>query len=203
MNSLLNEISNMTLLEIGGVLFSLIYVTLAARGKLACWPAAIIGSSIYCYIFWDVRLLMDCLLQVYYIAIALYGWVNWRTHQTRSQTLAIVSQPNRSHLLHSVILVLISLAIGFALTSHTDASYPYLDSLTTVFAVYATYLTACRVLENWLYWVVIDAISIYLYINKGLHFTSLLFLFYTLFAIWGYFNWRQQLRINQPQQATA
>ncbi|WP_017444629.1 nicotinamide riboside transporter PnuC [Gayadomonas joobiniege] len=192
MNSLLNELNNMTVLEITAVIFSLVYVFFAAKGKLACWPAAIVSSSIYCYIFWDVRLLMDSLLQVYYVAIAIYGWINWSSHRNSQDQLAISSRSLKSHLSACAFLLMTSLAIGFILASNTDASYPYLDSVTTLFAFYATFLAATRVLENWLYWLVIDSVSIYLYVNKGLELTALLFLFYSLFAAWGYFNWRNQ-----------
>ncbi|MER2491399.1 nicotinamide riboside transporter PnuC [Catenovulum sediminis] len=203
MNEMLAEISQMALLEVIAVLSSLIYVVLAAKGQLLCWPFAILASAIYCYIFFDVRLLMDSLLQVYYVLIAVYGWMNWQQHKNNNSALQIQSLPLRLFIVHGCILITLSLAIAFILASNTDASYPYLDTLTTVFSFYATYLIATRVLENWLYWIVIDAVSIYLYINKSLYLTAFLFVCYTLIAVYGYFSWRKQKTMIQPTHSNT
>jgi nicotinamide mononucleotide transporter len=82
------------------------------------------------------------------------------------------------------------LVLGYVIANYTPAAFPYLDTFTTVFAVFATYLVTQKVLENWLYWVVIDAISIYLYIEKGLIPTTVLFIIYVIIAAYGYFKWQ-------------
>lgn len=179
-------------LENLAALLSLIYVLLAAKGNIWCWPAALVSTAIYTWLFFDVNLLMDSGLQVYYIAMAIYGWFNWKKSQNQNQTqIQIKSWSKKQHLIWITTLGLLTLTLGFIMANYTQADFAYLDTLTTVFAVFATYLVAQRVLENWLYWIVIDAISVYLYTSKSLDTTSYLFIGYTLIAIWGYWQWRQ------------
>jgi nicotinamide mononucleotide transporter len=99
----------------------------------------------------------------------------------------------KTHLKLIGITTLISLFIGYGMATYTQAAFPYLDAATTCFAVMTTYLVAKKVLENWLYWVVIDLVSIYLYLSKGLMLTSLLFVLYVGLAVVGYFLWRTAL----------
>jgi len=86
------------------------------------------------------------------------------------------------------------MVFGYLMANYTPAAFPYLDTFTTVFAVFATYLVTQKVLENWLYWLVIDAISIYLYIEKGLIPTTVLFIIYVIIAVYGYFKWQSIYR---------
>jgi len=88
-------------------------------------------------------------------------------------------------------VVLISLISGYLLNRHTEAAWPYLDSFTTWASVVTTYMVTKKVLENWLYWIVIDSLSIFLYLDRGLHLTALLFVGYTVIAIFGFYQWRQ------------
>jgi nicotinamide mononucleotide transporter len=103
---------------------------------------------------------------------------------------------------HAVILLATSLAsvvIGFVMTNYTHADFAYLDSFTTCFAVVTTYLVAKKVLENWLYWIVIDAASMYLYFEKGYYPTLVLFVFYTIMAAWGFKTWYEEYEQHQAK----
>jgi nicotinamide mononucleotide transporter len=84
--------------------------------------------------------------------------------------------------------------LGWLMARYSPASFPYLDALTTVFAVFATYLVAKKVLENWLYWIAIDALSIYLYLEKDLTPTALLFMLYVIIASYGYVKWATEYK---------
>jgi nicotinamide mononucleotide transporter len=86
--------------------------------------------------------------------------------------------------------------MGFYFSTYTSAKMPIVDSFTTIFSIIATYLVTKKVLENWLYWIVIDVVSIYLYFGRDLHLTSLLFIVYTVIAIFGYFSWIKKVKIN-------
>lgn len=181
-------------LELVAMLLSLAYVILAAQGSLWCWPAAFISTAIYTIIFYDVSLLMDSALNVYYLVMAVYGYWLWQKnaqsqHEQSALPLDIVSWQANWHLKACFILTIISFVLGYIMANKTTASFPYLDTFTTVFAVFATYLVAQKVLENWLYWIVIDAFSIYLYIEKGLIPTTVLFIIYVAIAVYGYFKW--------------
>jgi nicotinamide mononucleotide transporter len=182
-------------LELVAMLLALAYVLLAASGSIWCWPAALISTAIYTYVFYDVLLLMDSALSIYYLIMAVYGYWAWQqrtpTKNEHSSTpLGIVSWQLSFHVKACLALTLIALALGYIMANYTPADFPYLDTFTTVFAVFATYLVAQKVLENWLYWIVIDAASIYLYVEKDLTPTAVLFILYTFIATWGYFKWR-------------
>ena len=208
MSEIFTSIMSMGAWEAFATVLALAYVVLAAKGNMWCWPAALISTAIYSVIFFDVSLLMESLLNVYYMAMALVGWFRWqlakkRTAQDQQKeniALPIVSWPFKNHLIGFVILVPIALFLGYFMDSNTQADFAYLDTFTTVFAVYTTYLVAIRVLENWLYWIVINAVSIYLYLNKDLMFLTALMFAYTVLAIWGYYTWSKQHKL---QKATC
>ena len=183
---------SMTFLEVTAVILSIVYVVLAARRNIWCWPAAFISSGIYCYLFSEVNLKQDAALQIYYVAMAVYGWQQWRKNETE-QTISIVQLPRSWHFQAILIVTGVALTSGFIAKTWFNSDYPWLDGLTTWFSIYATWLVTKSVLENWLYWIVIDAISIYLYWNKELYFVVALFVIYVVIAIHGYFKWKQQL----------
>jgi nicotinamide mononucleotide transporter len=195
MNYLVQYFTQTPYLELCAVFFALVYVILAAQVNKWCWPAAFISTLLYSYIFYDVTLFMDSLLNVYYLVMAIYGWWLWQNkanHKNNAQPLTIESFSLSQHFYIVLALALLSLLFGWFMANYTRASFAYADSATTVFAVYATYLVAKRILENWLYWIIIDAVSIYLYVAKGLYSTAMLFAVYVIIAIWGYYKWRAQ-----------
>ncbi len=208
--SFINYATNLPWLELVAMLLALVYVILAAIGSIWCWPAAFISTALYTVIFYDVLLLMDSALNAYYLVMAVYGYWLWqknsstnaqqnslRRGQQKSSALAIISWQASWHLRACVILTVISFALGYVMANYTSASFPYIDTFTTVFAVFATYLVAQKVLENWLYWLVIDFVSIYLYLEKGLMPTAVLFMIYVVIAAYGYLKWQNLFKQNQ------
>ncbi len=184
-------------LELIAMLLSLAYIILAAKGSLWCWPAAFISTAIYSIIFYDVSLLMDSALNIYYLVMAIYGYWVWQKSASKSDIfltkktpLTFISWSSSQHIKACFLLTIISFVLGYIMANHTSASFPYLDTFTTIFAVFTTYLVTQKVLENWLYWIVIDFVSIYLYIEKELLPTAILFAIYIVIAIYGYIKWR-------------
>ena len=195
LTSFINYVANLPLLELTAMLLALAYVIWAAAGSLWCWPAAFISTALYAYIFYDVLLLMDSALHVYYLIMAVYGFWVWKKDANASSpqgkpVLNIVSWSANFHIKVCGILTIVSMALGYIMANYTPAAFPYLDTFTTVFAVFATYLVTQKVLENWLYWLVIDAVSIYLYIEKDLMPTAVLFAIYIGVATFGYIKWQ-------------
>ncbi|WP_428614946.1 nicotinamide riboside transporter PnuC [Shewanella sp.] len=187
------EANGLTAWEAVAVLLALAYLALAMRGNIWCWAAALVSTAIYTVLFWEVSLLMESLLNVYYMVMAVYGFWLWRYGGGDENGIEVVSWSLGRHLYLILATSVVSLVVGHLMASYTQASYPYLDAATSCFAVMTTYLVARKVLENWLYWVVIDLVSIYLYLNKGLMLTSLLFILYVGMAIGGYFLWRTSM----------
>ncbi|MBQ4890913.1 nicotinamide mononucleotide transporter [Shewanella sp. MMG014] len=192
----ISEASAMTGWEAIAVILAIAYLVLAMRTNIWCWAAAFVSTAIYTVLFWKVSLLMESVLNVYYMAMAVYGFWLWRYGQkeTNNTELPIVSWSLKTHLIIIGVTTVIALVVGYLMANNTSASFPYLDALTTCFAVMTTYLVAKKVIENWYYWMVINSLSIYLYLQKGLMLTSGLLILYLFMAISGYFMWRKKMQ---------
>lgn len=183
----------MSLWEAVAVALALAYLLLAMRRSLWCWPAALVSTLIYTVLFWHVALLMDSLLNVYYMAMAGYGFWVWRGGPTPEDNQPIVRWPWQRHVSLILITSVLTLACGYILARYSHDPMPYLDSATTCFAVITTYMVARKELYNWVYWIVIDLVSVYLYIAKDLPLTAALSVLYVMLCVIGYIDWRRAL----------
>ena len=192
--------------EAVAVIFAIAYLLLAVRENILCWLFALLSTAIYTILFWDVSLLMESALNVYYMAMAVYGWQQWTRGGGNGggepHALGIQTLSGRQHVLVIAAIAILSLVSGYLLGEHSLAVWPYVDSFTTWASVITTYLVTRKYLENWLYWIVIDTVSIPLYIDRGLSLTALLFVAYVVIAVIGYFKWRDHLRANGQVVAT-
>jgi len=189
-------------IEIVAVMFGLLYIILAARENSWCWPAAFIGTGTSIYLFWDGELLMESALNVYYLAMAVFGWWQWQYGGKEDgggekTILSIQSWPVKNHIIALTLIAVLTLSSGYLLNQNTSAALPYLDSFTTWSAVITTWMVARKVLENWLYWIVINSISIYLYIDRAFFLYAVLFVLYIIIAVFGYRQWRKSLMLRK------
>ena len=200
LQTIIDAVQSMSPWEAAAVILAIAYLLLAVREKVLCWLFAFISTAIYTVLFWDVSLLMDSALNVYYMAMAVYGWYQWTrggsNGNQESHALAVRSMTGQQHALVITAITVLSLGSGYLLAEHSSAAWPYVDSFTTWASVITTYLVTRKYLQNWLYWIVIDMVSVPLYIDRGLNLTALLFVTYTIVAIIGYFSWRNHLRYN-------
>lgn len=194
MENLLLALQAMSPWELAAVVLGIAYLLLAMRESLWCWYAAFASTSIFLFLFWEVDLLMESALQLYYLAMAVYGWWHWQQGSDSGDQLAISRWSLRRHALAITAVLGISAASGLALQQFTGAALPYLDSFTTWSSVLTTWMVARKILENWLYWLVIDSISIYLYIDRELYLTALLFAVYVVIVIFGFRTWLRHYR---------
>ena len=184
---------NWTIIESVAVFFSILYVVLAVKENIWCWVAAGISVILYIYICFTAQLYPETGLQIFYLFMAFYGYYNWNKNDGN---LKIKQWTTSKHLLLILIGTIITFLMGFYFATYTNSKMPIVDSFTTVFAVFATYMVAKKILGNWLYWIVIDTVSVYLYFSRDLHLTSLLFIVYTIIAIFGYFSWIKKMKID-------
>ena len=190
---LLTQLQSLSGLELVAVLLAVAYLVLAIRQNIWCWVCAAISTGIYIALFLEARLYMESLLNAFYLAMAVYGWVNWRQGGDRNDGLPVIRWPRSLHGKALLAILAASLVTGWSLSHWTDAAYPYVDSMTTFGAMWATFLVARKVLENWWYWLVIDTASIFIYWDRGLQLTAILFLVYVCMIPVGYFSWRRSL----------
>ncbi len=189
--------------EATAVVLAVAYLLLAVRQNILCWPAALVSTTIFLFVFASARLYMESGLQLFYMVMAIYGWHQWTRGGAGGAGVRVSVWPVRRHLYVLVCVITASLASGWWLSGWTDAELPYLDSFTTWASLVATFMIARKVLENWLYWFVIDALNIYLYLSRELYLTALLFGAYLVIIVFGYIAWRRDLVRREFAQATA
>lgn len=180
----------MSIIEIIAVFFSLAYVILAAKENSWCWLCAAISVTLYIYICYTAKLYPETGLQVFYLFMAGYGYWQWNKPK---KEMAIQQWSNSKHLGILAVGSLLTYALGYYFNNYTDAAMPFIDSFTTVFSLFATYMVTKKVLENWLYWILIDIVSIYLYFSRDLQLTAGLFAVYVVIAAFGYFQWKKMM----------
>tara|TARA_B100001540_G_scaffold155532_1_gene137613 strand:- start:1157 stop:1741 length:585 start_codon:yes stop_codon:yes gene_type:complete len=178
------------ILEIIAFLCGTIYVILAAKENILCWIYGGISVIIYSYIFYFSNLLAESFLQIFYLIISINGFLSWNKKNKKE----IKSMNASKHLRIISAGIIITIIISFVLINLSKSSYPIIDSFTTSFGIIATFLTAKKILENWIYWITINIFSIYIYVEKELLITSLLYLTYTILAVYGYIKWKKQLQ---------
>lgn len=196
-SQLLAAIQAMSGWEMLAVLLALAYLLLAVKERIECWYFAFVSTAIYIFLFWDVNLLMESALQVYYLAMAVYGWWQWQKQGDAKQSVTIHTWSLKQHGLAITLIVVLASVSGYFLSENSSAALPYLDSFTTVGAVVTTYMVARKVLENWLYWIAVDGVSIYLYIDRELYLTAILFVLYVIIVIIGFMKWMPLYRAQQ------
>lgn len=175
------------LLEGLATLFGLLYVLLAVYERRLAWVFGIASSGIAIYFFLNAKLYSESLLYSYYVLAGFYAWIYWGKNPA-SRSIERIGK--KAFLKYILLGTLLTAALGFAF-SKTDAAYPYFDAATSMFSFIATWLTARKILENWLFWIVIDLASAGLYALKDLYMLSALMLVYTAVAIFGYLKWKR------------
>ena len=186
-------------LEVVAVIFGLVYSLFAIVRSRWCWAAAFISSTILIYLSWISRLPMQASLQAYYVAMAIYGYWHW-TREEGKATRAVTTWPLAYHGVAWAVVLIASLLSSRFLASYTTAAWPFLDSLTTWGSLVATWLMAQVKLENWLYWIVLDSIAVFLFAAQGLMFVALLFAVYLVVSAVGFTAWFRNWRA--PVQQT-
>ena len=183
-----------SLLEVAGVISGLLCVYLAAKNIIWNWPLAIISVAIYIFIFYDSHLFADMGLQVYFLAINIYGWYFWSKKSSSATKTPVTSINKREVIISALAIVIFTFLLGSILYNHTVASYPYLDSFCTACSIVAQFFMARKVLQNWLLWVFVDIIYVGIYIFKDLHLTAAMYAIYIVIALIGYMDWKRDYK---------
>ena len=178
-------------LEITAVIFAILYLILAVKQNILSWIAGIISSVLYFFIMQKAELYMEAYLQVFYVVMGIYGWSQWSASNASNPSFIVNTWSKYQHMIAISIILALSLLSGFLLERYTDAALPFLDALVSWGAVVATYMVAKKLLENWIYWFVIDATSIFLFIERGLWLSAVLFATYLVIIFFGYQSWNK------------
>jgi nicotinamide mononucleotide transporter len=175
---------------------AVIYVILAARENIFCWPFGILSSGLSVGVYASEELFFESLLNILYVVLGVYGWYQWRKQKTNAggpRSKPITNLDVRTGVLLAATGIAGSVALGWFSWHFKTSSLPWADAAITVFSVVATWMTAKKIIENWIAWVFIDAAATVVYIVKGpsMYLFALLFIFFTLISVAGYFSWRK------------
>ena len=190
-------------LELLAASVSLLTIYLNTQETVWAWPVGLVSVVLYAYIYFDYALISDGILNVIYFALGIYGWYQWAsTSQNNHQRLPISreSRPRTIGLLVACIPIT-WLWAQLILVVYPEASFLYGDSATTVYSLLAQYWVAKKRIENWLLWIVVDLVASYIYFQKGLWITTVLYLLFTGLAVYGYYTWRKKLLAYQARPA--
>lgn len=189
--------------EAAASIIGLAYLLLAVRRNLLCWLCAFASTTIYVVLFAQANLYMQVALNCYYLAMAVYGFIDWRRGRTDAGEVKIESWTVNQHVMAAALVIIASALNGWILAQFTDSPAPYLDSFVTWGSFVTTWMVARRIIENWLYWIVIDAAAAWLYFSQGLLATTLLFIIYLGIVVRGYFVWRREQALQRTSVAAS
>ncbi len=179
-------------IEIIAAALAVVYLLLAIRQQIECWVAAFVSSCLYVWVLFGAHLYMESALNAFYAAMAVYGSWQWRQGRGGA-ALAVCRWRIARHLAGALSVIALSVVSSYFLRRFTPAAWPFVDSMVTWSSVFATFLVARKVYENWHWWLVIDSVSLCLYFTRRLYLTMLLFGLYLVLIVIGMRQWRRTL----------
>ena len=189
LNSIANAFLQMSAWEGLAVLFGIVYILLAAKESPWTWLFAFLSTIIYTVLFWEGALVSSSLLNFYYMVMAVYGFMLWSSGGESGEELKVTKWSLKKNITLILFGIILTTILGYLSDTYTKANFAYLDTFVMVFSVIATWMLAKKVLENWIYWIVIDSTAIVLYWKSGYLATIVLFTLYVILAIYAYYSW--------------
>jgi nicotinamide mononucleotide transporter len=181
-----------SLIEWLAVVSSVIYVILAAKQLIICWVFAFIGSVLFVYLCYVGDLYIESILQLFYVVMAVVGWLTWKSSESDS---TIIKWGLNNHLLNIAISGAVAFILGYLFDNYTNQANPYIDAFTTCYSLSATFMVTKKILGNWIYWIIIDLASIYLYAQQGYNLAAVQYVIFTLLAIFAFIAWNKQYKL--------
>lgn len=191
--------THLIVLELIGVFFGFLSVWFSKQDNILVYPTGIISTSIFVYILAVYGLLGDMMINAYYFAMSIYGWYIWTRKIDDTHYIPITKTTKKENKISIFIFIatLIFVFVVYEFFEKWDSWTAYVDTFTTAIFFVGMWLMAKKKLENWIYWIIGDVISVPLYLYKGLVFTSFQYLLFTIVAIYGYRAWKKKL--NAPE----
>ncbi|MBN8697580.1 MAG: nicotinamide mononucleotide transporter [Bacteroidetes bacterium] len=193
MTTIFEAITNISFIEwliFGTALF---YVVLAAIENVWCWFFGIISSILSIYLCYSSQLFLESGLQVFYVFVGFYGWYEWLHGSPEKSNLSIQTSSIKQLAIYIFISCILWIPFGAIAKHYSTQVLPYLDAFITSFSIVATWMVAKKKIENWLFWILIDAAAIILYAKRDFYLIAFLYLIYTILAGLGYLSWKKKL----------
>jgi len=178
-----------TTIELFGAIFGFLSVYFTIKQNIWCWYFGLLQVTLYCFVFYTSKLYSDMILHVIYIFLQFFGWYNWKYGGSNKTILKVTLLTNTTFWIG--LTVIATLFTGYIMQTKTDASYPYEDAFIMIASLVAQYLMIKKVLESWLFWIIVDVVAIIIYAYKDLYFTTALYVLFLVMAIIGYLEWKK------------
>lgn len=186
-------------LELIAVFFGLCSVWYAKKDNILVFPTGLISTSIYAYLLWQWSLLGDSMINVYYFIMSIYGWYHWTRKKDNIDEFPISTMNGKESVIAVIIftLTIVFVVVIYLYFNKFTNWYSYLDTLLTAIFFVGMWLMAKRKIENWIFWIAGDLLSIPLYFAKGYTFTSFQYIIFTIIAVYGFLEWKKILNSSQ------
>jgi nicotinamide mononucleotide transporter len=188
--TLYENLADTSWLEAVAVATGLLSVWFAKKENILVYPVGIINVLIYVYLCFSVKLYADMAINAFYFVMSIYGWIKWSRKTADKHTRPITWMTKREWIWSVTGLIVFFVALVFILKNYTDSNVPIWDALTTSIFIIGMWLMALKKIENWLFWIAGDLISIPLFASKELILSSFQFTVFLILAIAGFIAWR-------------
>lgn len=183
----MDQLTTLDYIEYGSVLLSLTFLFLLIKENKWCWPFGIVSSLLFIYLFYQYKLYSEAILYLFYVLFGLYGWYVWNNH--KEGKLAVTAWRWTKHIPILLIGVVLSFLLGLFFQTQTDAERTYVDATTSIFSLIASYMEAHKIFSSWIFWIIINGTSIWLYYDRGLIISAMMMVVYFGVSIYGFFDW--------------
>lgn len=200
---IINQLYATSWVEIIGFVSGIVTVYLTVKENIWCWPTGIFNVVAFIFLFYSARLYADMSLQFVFLGLSFYGWYEWLYGGENKKELPISSLKPIQFIGYFNIAIVGMFFFGYLLAQNTNADIPYIDSLMTSLSLVAQYLLARKVLESWIFWILVDIISLWMYYHKGLYLTDILYGIFLVLSIKGYFDWKRFMKGSQENSSIS
>lgn len=184
------------LLQIVGTLLGLLYLWLEYKANIWVWIVGAIMPMVHGMLYLQSGIYADAAMQLYYVAAGIYGLFVWLRGEKRSEKRVDIQHTPKQWIFSLVaVYIVLHISLYFLLTEFTDSRVPLFDSMSTALSIVAMWMLSRKLVEQWLVWLVVDMISVGLYLYKGIPITAMLYMLYCALAVAGYMRWRKQVLI--------
>lgn len=182
------------IIEIVSVVLGLAYLYFLIKEQVICWIFGILSSLLSILLFYRSGLYSESILYIYYVIIGVYGFYYWNKKTSKNSAFEITELPLKKYVLLIFLGETLALSMAFVFDNYTDANAPYLDAHTTIFSFIASFLEVKKYLASWKFWIVINGLTVFLYLDRGLNYYTGLTVVYLIFSFVGYIKWKKKFK---------
>lgn len=197
-----SDVSTALIVEILATAANLLYLIFLIKEKIICWAFGIIGCLLSVWLFIEARLYSEAFLYGFFVAMACWGWIRWHK-RAELDANPVIRWSAVFHWWAILLGSILALLLGYTIQNYSDGERPLVDAFTTSFSILATFMEITKVMEAWIYWLVINLASVWLYQDRSLDIYAALIGLYSVLSVWGFWSWRKTYLSQQESSVHA